>query len=196
MIMKSPERLTVEQFADRKLDFAEGGRWTELIAGQVVHLDPPDDAHGNFIRNLSRVWAEAARPEATGYFYFEPALVVTRSPDTIRSPAAAYFRGGPMFAELDQLVSEAVPVAVVEVASTNDRRRTMPDRAQEYLALGVQFVCIADTHARQLVVLTAQGQRFQLEGYQTWIAGPLLDNFQCLVGNLFAEPEWWVGKLR
>jgi hypothetical protein len=42
--------MTVQQYEDRLL---EGDRWIELVAGRLIRLDPPDELHGDVVRNLS-----------------------------------------------------------------------------------------------------------------------------------------------
>ncbi len=39
--------VTAEEFANTKYDLPEGGRWTELFAGRILTLQPPDEVHGN-----------------------------------------------------------------------------------------------------------------------------------------------------
>src|SRR5690242_16829515 len=108
--------LDAEQFAEQKYDLPEGGRWTELVSGKVVVLSPPDDAHGNIVRNLSKSLADYAHQSQLGYACFELGLIVSRCPDTVRCPAACYFTSGERFAEADKAVTDACPAVVVEIA--------------------------------------------------------------------------------
>lgn len=183
--------MTAEEFADRKFDFPDGGRWTELVAGELETFEPPDDAHGNFVRTLSAALADFAQETQEGYACFELGLIVRRNPDTVRCPPISYFTTGERFAEQDKLVTEVRPALVVEIASTNDRRRQMAVRVQEYLDWGVSLVWVADTHARKVLAFEAGRQKREYEAHQTLYGGSILSGFQARVEDLFADPKWW-----
>ena len=82
--MDAPALLTAEDFADRKYELPDGGRWTELVEGQVTAYSPVDDVHGNVVRNLSGALATHAQQTQQGYAGFELGLIVSRDPDTVR----------------------------------------------------------------------------------------------------------------
>src|SRR5579871_5633979 len=115
--MQPAELLTAEQFGDQFFELPEGGRWTELIEGRLVELSPPDDAHGNVVRNLSKSLALYAQTSQRGYACFELGLIVRRDPDTVRFPAACYFVTGERFAESDKFLTDVCPALVIEIAS-------------------------------------------------------------------------------
>lgn len=189
--MNSPETLTAEQFAEQKYDFPEGGRWTELNRGKVSTLSPPDELHGNVVLNLSKTLAEHAQTAEEGYACFELGLIVARNPDTVRCPAVSYFQEGERFAEMDKLVTETIPVFVVEIASTNDRRRDMADRVTSYLEWGVGQVWLIDTQLREVHICRPEKSRTRLQGFQMLFGAPVLSTFKIRVEDLFAPPPWY-----
>ncbi len=189
--MTDPSLLTAEQFADRKFDFPDGGRWTELRAGEVVTLTPPDDLHGNVVLNFTKALAEHAQQAQDGYACFELGLIVARAPDTVNCPAISYFQKGERFSELDNLVTDDVPALVVEIASTNDRRRNMADRVNTYLKWGVRQVWLVDTDVREIHIFEAEGTSRRLRGAQTLKGDPVLSQFRSTVDDLFAAPRWY-----
>src|SRR5689334_6584422 len=103
--MDAPRLLTAEEFAHSKYDLPDGGRWTELVEGQVKAYSAVDDIHGNVVRNLSAALANHAQQTQQGYAGFELGLIVSRGPDTVRCPAISYFVDGERFAELDKIVT-------------------------------------------------------------------------------------------
>src|SRR5215475_8829898 len=105
--MEPAPRINAEQFDEQRFELPEGGRWTELVEGEIVALSPPDDAHGNIVRNLSKSLAIHAQQSQSGYACFELGLIVGRNPDTVRFPAACYFTQGERFSESDKFVTEA-----------------------------------------------------------------------------------------
>lgn len=184
--------MTVDEFLEQRFDLPESGQWSELMQGRLVHLQPPDLDHGNTVLNLSKILAEHAL-NAEGYACFDLGLLLERSPDTLWFPSVSYFNAGPRFAETDKQVSEAVPAAVIELASTADRRRPMTSRAKRYLAWGVEEVWIIDPAEKsvQLFESARSGPA------RCWSSGEMVDVSGCFadlelkVDELFAEPAWW-----
>ena len=137
---------TAEDFAQRRDELPEGGRWHELDAGRPLLLTPPDDRHGDVVHNLSLALAtflQNSQPP-TGYGCFELGLRVARNPDTILVPAVSYFSGAELFAESDKVFTDAAPELVTEIASANDRRQGMQRRVSAYHNMGVAEVWIVD----------------------------------------------------
>ena len=191
--MPESSPLTAEQFAEQKYDLPEGGRWTELVAGEVTHYEPPDQRHGTVVLNLSKALAAHFQKEETepGYAAFELGLLVSRNPDTVRAPAISCFRGESRFAEADEIFTEKLPAVVAEIASTNDRRRTIAARVQEYLSWGVALVWVIDPHQEQVHVFQpGQPQKTRRVG-ESLVGYPALPGFSIPVLELFAEPKWW-----
>ena len=190
------ELLTAEQFAAARDELPEAGRWSELIAGKVVTLSPPDTEHGTTVLNLSKAVAVCSRPDQGGYACFGLGLVVKRGPDTVRFPAMSFFSGGPAFAESDKLLTETRPALVVEVPSSNDRRRGLADRIADWLAWGVKHVWVLDPQAQQAHVFGLHQQPRRLSALETLHGGDPLPGFQTKVGEFFQEPQWWRGPLK
>src|SRR5690349_9953116 len=104
--MNDEPKLTAQQFAELRPDLPENGRWTELVAGRLVQLDPPDELHGNVVLNLSKAMADyiqSKQQDSEGYLCFELGLLVRRNPDTIHFPAASFVTQGGRFAAVDQI---------------------------------------------------------------------------------------------
>lgn len=185
--------LTAEQFAAMKFDLPDGGRWTELVRGRIVHLQPPDEGHGNVVYNLSRALSVYFGPHqpTPGYACFELGLRVARDPDTVRCPAACCFIGAERFAEADKIVTDVRPSLVAEIASTNDRRRSLPERVTEYRAWGVELLWIIDPIGRQVQVEPHGQEAVTLTADQFLSGGSVLPGFSLTVARLFAAPDWW-----
>jgi Uma2 family endonuclease len=187
-------QFTADQFLERRFELPDAGQWAELVEGVPVFLDAPDLDHGNTLLNLSKAVAAYVQETERGYACFDVGLLMAREPDTIRFPAMCYFVEGERFAEADKPFTDAVPVLVVELASTSDRRRHMDARVQEYLAWGVPAVWVIDSRARSVVVSTRDRDSLRLSERETLRGDPWLAGFQIRVADLFAEPAWWAGK--
>ena len=187
----SPEvLLTAEQFIAGRHELPDGGRWTELIAGRPVLLSPPTVEHGNVVLNLSKVFAEYSQSGQGGYACFDLGLAVARDPDTVQFPAACFFTG-PMFAESDKVLTENRPALVIELASSNDRRRGLDERVTGWLTWGVDLVWVLDPHARHVHVFDKGSAGRKLGECDFLTGGRVLSGFKANVGNLFKEPGWW-----
>lgn len=191
--------LTAEQFAESKHELPEGGRWVELVAGEIVSLQPPELLHGAAVLNLSKAFAEYLGRSGEGYACYELGLIVARNPDTVRCPPISYFLGGHRFAEADKVVTDVKPALIVDIASTKDRRRDMSRRVDEFLGWGVELVWVADSVEKRFEVFRPGEPRQSLEEDQ-WLDGrpdptdAILPGFRIRVADVFAEPEWWTGR--
>jgi Uma2 family endonuclease len=185
-----PELMTAEQFIAGRDGLADGGRWTELIAGRPVILSPPTIEHGTAILNLSKALAEYSQKEKAGYACFELGLAIASNPDTVHFPAICFFTTGTLFAEAEKLITEARPNLVVEVASTNDRRRGIDQRVTSWQEWGVRLVWVLDPHARQVHVFEKGRAGQRLADHQTLFGGSTLSGFKTGIGDLFKEPGW------
>jgi Uma2 family endonuclease len=192
-IMIDEALITAERFAEIKYDLPENGRWTELLAGRIVTLQPPDDKHGNVVLNLSKAMAETyqAGSAPSGMACFDVGILVHRDPDTIYSPAMSYFSLDLGFAPVDEVYTDRVPLLVCEVASSNDRRRNMADRVLTYLERGVDLVWVMDPIEKRCHVHGKHQTPKKLEDWQTLDGGRIVSDFRITVGNLFADPKWW-----
>jgi Uma2 family endonuclease len=194
--MNTGKKLTAEEFAATRHELPDGGRWMELVAGQVVSLGQPDLLHGTAILNLSKaiaahVAANAGREH--GYACFDLGVVTVRSPDTVRFPAMSYFVGGEPFTELEKTITEAPPALVADVVSTTPRREKLAERVTEYQTAGVRVVWIIDTVDKRVLVAQKGVLAKRLAEHEFLLGRPVLPGFRMRVGDLFAEPKWWKG---
>lgn len=183
--------LTAEQFVQTRFELADAGRWSELVTGEVVHLHPPDEAHGTTILNLSKALASHLQAGQAGALCFELGIVVDRDRDTLRFPAACFFRDADRFAFADVEMTETSPDLVVEVASTSDRRAGMADRVREYHGRGICNVWVLDCIDERVHLLRRDAVAQQLERRETLRGGAAIPGFEMTVAELFAPPEWW-----
>jgi Uma2 family endonuclease len=154
-------------------------------------LSPPTVEHGNAVLNLGKALAEYSQKGQGGYACFELGLGIARSPDTIQFPAACYFMAGPMFAESDKVLTETRPTLIIEVASSNDRRRGLDERVGGWLNWGVPLVWVLDPHSRQVHVFEKNRGGQIMGDQQSLSGGSALPGFAINVSNLFKEPGWW-----
>ncbi len=194
IFMLSPSSLSAQEFADLKYTLPEAGRRHELHDGQTIMLSAPDEAHGTIVYNLSRALAEwfSTQPLTTrGYACHDLGLHVHSAPDTVYVPAISIFREGRPFSQFDNVIATEVPRLVIDVASSNDRRREMRLRTTAYMQHGVDCVWIPDPFKKEIQVIRGGSHTLALGKWQTLEGGDLLPGFSVAVENVFAEPKWW-----
>jgi len=182
-------RLSVEEFYQQRHELPEHGRWCELVQGQIVDLDVPDPIHSGVVLNIAKALGAYAHRTGTGYACFDIGLVVARTPDTVRLANIAYYLKGPRFAFSDAAYSETAPELMITVASSTQRRESMPQRVSECLAAGVEVVWVLDPNVRVVRVHRAASQK-TVPASETLHGDPTLPGFACDVGPLFDVPQW------
>ncbi len=188
--------MTASEFAARRHELPDGGRWTELVAGETKNLHPPDDKHGDVVLNLSKAVASALRPSDAVHASFEAGILTTRNPDTVRFPAMSVFSAGDRFAGIDAVYVTEVPTLVVEVVSANDRRTSIAERVYEYHRLGARAVWVADPVSRAVTVLWRHAPPVTYREEERLSDFALLPRFEIKTRELFTVPEWWQGRKR
>jgi len=188
----SASPLTAADFAADRHELPDGGRWTELVEGRPVVLDPPDEAHGTVVLNLSKAIAAAmaAGEDIEAAPSFDLGLKTRSDPDTLRFPAVSVFRGGNRFAAVGEVYSERTPNTVVEIAADRQRRLHCGERVLEYHELGVKTVWVVDPVETAVTVATRGREPKVLR--DSMRLAPLLDlTLDCTVEELFETPKWY-----
>lgn len=168
----------------------EGDRWMEVVNGRLIRLSPPDEAHGNLVRNLSKALANALRAQRQLFPCFELGLILSRHPLVIRSPAICLFRTADGLEPLDELVTDRMPELIIEVASSNDRRDAMSDRLHGYQSRGIPHVWVFDPESLHAHVFSPRETPRTLKENETLSLPELFPQMNLLVGDLFLDPSW------
>lgn len=190
--------LTAEEYAEQRFDLPEAGRWTELIAGEIVQLSPPDTMHGTAVLNLSKRLAEHRQqaPAGGGAACFDLGLITRRRPDTVLVPAVSVIPEVGPFELADAILTELVPSLVVEIPSTHDRRLALEWKLETYLEFGVDAVWVVEHGGERVRVISQNAEVETLFAGENIQHEELLPGFQMPVRELFQEPEWWTGNRR
>jgi Uma2 family endonuclease len=189
--MDAPPVLTAEGFAELSDSEDFEFQRAELVRGAIQVLEAPDLLHGAVVFNLSKALATYLQqaPDEKGYAAFEIGLIVARGPDTVRRAPVSFFVGGERFAELDRIVTETRPALVVEIGSTNDRRRAMRERIESYLNWGVRTVWMVDTIDKSVQIIRAGQPPRIFAGGQMIPGSPVFSDLKISVESLFKLPQ-------
>lgn len=181
----------IDEFRER---LEAGDRWIEFARGRLIRLTPPDEMHGNVVRNVSKALGRYFRKHPVYYPCFELALVVDRTAPTIRTPAISCFRIERGLEEMDRLVTETVPDLVIEVASSNDRREAMSERIRGYQTWSVPHIWVFDPESQHAHVFSPGETPRMLKETETLSVRSLFPEFSLLVGDVFRDPAWLTRK--
>jgi len=195
--MIDSNQITAEQFIEQRADLPDMGRWSELVQGSISNWQGPDDDHGTIVLNLAKAIADFQQSSANytttpkGFASFDAALLVQRQPDTVRYPPLCWFEGEAGFSLLDQPLIEMPPASIFEIASTNDRRREMPERIQSYLDWGVETIWLIDPHETVVHRFSTRLVKCRLTGQDTLSGLASMSGFEIQVARIFQPPDWW-----
>jgi len=160
----------------------------ELIRGSLVMMSPTGDLHGlvqaRFVFELMKQGDKCG----LGTTRTEVGLVIRRDPDTLLAPDVMFLATG----KLPPRVSaegwwETIPTIVVEVRSKNDTRRELADKAETYLAAGVEWVWVADPQQKIVTEYRRGADPVDRGVDQVLTAEPRVPGFRLPLAELFAE---------
>lgn len=179
------DRYDAETFMTIRETLPERGQWSELAAGRPIHFQPPETIHTFVLHNLN---AHIGRLVQLGTPVFQTGLTTRKSPDTVRFPAVSLFRQAGRFDLVDAELLDEPPDWVIEIASTADRLKTMPDRVAEYVAFGVKLIWIIDATGKSVHTVGGTGDNV-VTGDAVLSAAPVFD-FRTTAAELLDEMPW------
>ena len=159
----------------------------ELIRGVLCETMATGQRHGQIVMDLAFELNAFIRPRRLGTLVGSDSGVrLERDPDTVREPDIAFtsVERLPLGGALSGY-AEAVPDLVVEVASPNDSRREVHDKAHMWLNHGVRLVWVVQPETRTVDVYRPGGEVATL-GEQDALNGlDVLPGFTCDVSAVF-----------
>ena len=165
---------------------AEGKRG-ELIKGVFRETAPTGKIHGIIAANLGFLLNSFVRPRKLGIVASVMGVWIERDPDTVRALDVAFFSAAqdPPGAEIPPGYSRNVPALAVEVASPNDSRAALRDKALMWLNAGARMAWNVHPDTRTVDVyrpnraMIALGEGDILEG------GDIIPGFACRASEIF-----------
>lgn len=130
------------------------GQRHELVAGELRTMSPGGAEHGRIeIRLASSLHQHVLAHDLGEVFGAETGFLLTRDPDTLRAPDAAF-----VHRECAQAVGDVTgywpgaPDLAVEVISPNDSYSEVAERVDTWLAHGARMVIVVDPRRRTIAV--------------------------------------------
>src|SRR3712207_4037342 len=126
----TPQLVTAEAFWN--LPETEGQR--ELVRGEVIETMPPGGRHGSIalgIGSLLRSWVFSG---PGGYTGVEAGFILSRNPDTVRSPDVSYVRAERIpETGVPEAFWDMAPDLAVEVVSPSESADEVLEKVRDYL---------------------------------------------------------------
>jgi len=189
--------LTAEQFAALPSEQTQGReliegrvvdtRPRELVDGQAVRMSPAGCRHGKVTARLVTRLGVFVTPELGEVLSSETGFLISREPDTVRAPDAAFVRADRVPDETADLgYAELAPDLVVHVVSPWDRAAEVLAEALQWVDAGVLLVWVVDPGSRTVTVHRPGGVTRLVRGEGADLDGEdVLPNFRLALDELF-----------
>lgn len=180
------QRVTAEEL----LRLPDDGYRHELIAGELRTMSPSGGQHGQIAARVIELLGPYVRSHKLGrLFGAETGFILSRNPDTVRAPDAAFMRRE----RADEIGDEegyvpGAPDLAVEVISPNDLYAEVEEKVADWLEHGTRMVLVINPRRRrQTVAVHHPGEpvRVLREG-DMLDGGDVLPGWRLPVRELFA----------
>lgn len=142
--------------ADELLRLPRDGWRYELVEGELRKMSPSGARHGRVAAEI--VWslmAQMKRQRSGAIYSSETGFRISRQPDTVRAPDAAFVRSGRVTDSAGFF--EGPPDAAFEVVSPGDTYTEIEEKTLQWLRAGVRVVVIVDPRTKTARVHRADG---------------------------------------
>ncbi|HSY47704.1 MAG TPA: Uma2 family endonuclease [Thermoanaerobaculia bacterium] len=144
--------------ADELLQLPDDGWRYELVRGELRKMSPSGARHGRVAAEIvGSLIAHMKRNRIGAVYSSETGFRISRQPDTVRAPDAAFVRS--------ERVTEAAgffegpPDAAFEVISPGDTYSEIEEKTRDWLRAGVKAVVVVDPRTRTVRVHRMDGAR-------------------------------------
>ncbi|MFH0351744.1 MAG: Uma2 family endonuclease [Chromatiales bacterium] len=130
------------------LRMPDDGQRYELLGGELRKMAPAGQKHGRIIMNIATPLDTHVRANELGRVYAaETGFQLTRNPDTVRAPDAAFVSTERLSAigEVEGYWPSA-PDLAVEVISPSDSYADVEDKVFDWLTAGTRLVIVVNPH--------------------------------------------------
>lgn len=181
--MLAPEKsMTIEELAKLPPDQSRG----ELIQGEFFSTSPAGHSHGIIASNILFFVARFVRENKSGRTYAaETGFILTRNPDTVRAPDAAFVRQERLANQPDAGFFEGAPDLAIEVISPSETVDDVESKVIDYLNAGAQLIWLIYPRTRTVTVYRSLTDIEILTIKDTLDGGALLPGFSITLKEIF-----------
>jgi Uma2 family endonuclease len=181
--------ITAEEYSRMHFDVP-----TELVRGEIVFpygedgMTRPGFRHGGVCANVSTLLRNWAKASKAGRVASNDSWISTRrDPDSVRGADVAYVRIGKLRdGKVPEGPSDLIPDLCVEVVSPSNTAKEMREKADEYLAAGVEEVWVIDPKKNSMTVIRTDSQPRVLSDSDV-VTSPVLPGFSASVSEFFED---------
>src|SRR5579859_4301935 len=160
--------------ADELLRLPTGmGERYELIEGALIIMSPAGSRHGRIVSRInSRIEQAVERDRLGAAFGAETGFILSRNPDTVRAPDAAFVAAARLPAgDLPDGYFRGAPDLAVEVISPSEAAADVQRKVSEYFQAGARLVWVVYPDMRQIVVFRSASASVVLTADETLDGG-------------------------
>lgn len=159
---------------------------TELVEGEIVYMSPTGHPHGFVEFNIGTALHNFVRKHKLGRVLGgEVGIYTKRNPDTVRGADVAFISKARLAQVQSQSYLDVAPELIVEILSPDDRWSEVTEKLEEYFAIDVQMVWIADPQRQQVHVYRSMTDVERLKAEDELSGGEVLPGFGITVAELF-----------
>lgn len=172
--------------AEQLLQLDEPGCRHELVRGELRRMSNAGWWHGAIAAAVCEFLRAHVRQHRLGLvFAAETGFLLSRNPDTVRSPDAAFVRNERVPKEPSRGYFTGAPDLAVEVTSPTDTWEHVHEKAQCWLAHGAGAGWVVEAETRRVTVFRAGGTVAVLGANDTLRGDDALRGFAIPVAELF-----------
>ncbi len=173
--------------ADQLLELHDPPWRHELVRGELRTMSPAGHWHGDVCSVLDRLLSTYVHENKLGKVYVnDTGFVLARKPDTVLAPDLAFVRRGRLPKTRNGFFV-GPPDLAIEVRSPGDSRRSVREKAQEWLAHGTSCVWIVDPRKQMVTIMEPLRDARELAGDDELTGGALVPGFAVSLRTIFAD---------
>jgi len=177
---------TVADLAAMPTHLPSGDIDFELDEGRLIVMVPPGRVHAATQVRFAAALFEQGEKRGLGQAFTEVAVVLSRRPDTVVAPDAAFVAAAKLpVRESPEGYLETIPDLVVEVRSKNDTAAELDRKVAQYLAAGVRVVLVADPAVKTITVYRSGDEPKICARSETLALDDVIPGFRLNVGDVF-----------
>jgi Uma2 family endonuclease len=158
----------------------------ELVHGELIQMTPAGFEHGRIAAEIGWVLKEYVKQRPIGIVTgAETGFQISRDPDTVRAPDAAFTRAERVPATPVRGFFPEAPDLAVEVVSPGDRASEVTAKVQDWLSAGCRMVWVVDPEVASVTVYRGRNQIAILGSSDVLNGEDVLPGFSVPVGSLF-----------
>jgi Uma2 family endonuclease len=159
----------------------------ELIRGEIIRMSPTGYSHGYVEFNIGGILRDFVRQYKLGRVLGgEVGVYTRRNPDTVRAADIAFISKVRMAQVKSHSYLDVAPELIVEVLSPDDSWSDLMEKLEEYFAIGVQMIWVADPRRQLVFVYHSLTEVERFTSGNELSGGQVLPGFKVSVAELFA----------